>query len=178
MDDYGITGARVDLEVVVDLPPERLWDLVTAVHRVSEWSPECEHTALLDGTVDRTVDGGGRRVAVGTRFEGRNRRENLVWTVNCLVTEVTPPHSFAWVVLDDAHDPERPSSFWRYDLEPGDVPGRTRVRHTFVHGPGNSELRRIMAANPEMAPVILDVRLGELRRHMTETLKAITAAYA
>ena len=168
MEDYGITGARVDLEVVVDVPPERLWDLITAVHRVSEWSPECEHTARLDGQGP---------VAVGTLFEGRNRREGRVWTVNCLVTEVEPPRSFAWVVLDSARDPERPSSFWRYDLEPGDLPGQTRVRHSFVHGPGQSGLREMITNNAEIAPIILDVRLEELRKHMAETLDAMTTAY-
>ncbi|MEV4458746.1 SRPBCC family protein [Microbispora sp. NPDC049633] len=169
MEDYGITGSRVDLEVVVDMPRERLWDLITAVHRVSEWSPECEHTALLDG--------GEGPVTVGTRFEGRNRREDRVWTVNCVVTEVEKPRSFAWLVLDRAADPERPSSSWRYDLEPGDHPGQTRVRHSFVHGPGHSGLREMIHSHPEIAPIILDVRLGELRTHMTETLGAMTAAY-
>ncbi|WP_169949199.1 SRPBCC family protein [Microbispora sp. H11081] len=169
MEDYGVTGVRVDIDVVVDMPPERLWDLITAVHRVSEWSPECEHTALLD-------DGEGP-VTTGTRFEGRNRREERVWTVNCVVTEVERPRSFAWIVLDAAGDPERPSSFWRYDLEPGDLPGRTRVRHSFVHGPGDSGLRERIRTHPELAQLILDVRTGELRKHMIETLNAMTAAY-
>lgn len=168
MEDYGITGARVDLETTVDVPPERLWDLITAVHRVSEWSPECEHTARLDG--------GEGPVEVGTRFEGRNRREGRVWTVNCVVTEVEAPRSFAWIVLDRAGDPGRPSSYWRYDLEPGDLPGQTLVRHSFVHGPGNSGLREMISNNTEIAPIILDVRLEELRKHMTETLEAMAAS--
>ncbi|MFC4591275.1 SRPBCC family protein [Sphaerisporangium corydalis] len=166
MEDFGITGARVDLDTTVDLPPERLWDLITAVPRISEWSPECEHAAWL-GPDDALEE--------GVRFKGTNRREGRVWTVTCVVTEVDSPRAFAWSVLDRDENLDRPSSRWRYDLEPGDAPGQTRVRHSFVHGPGMSGLREMIAGNPEIASIILDVRLGELRKHMTQTLDAMTA---
>lgn len=91
-----------------------------------------------------------------------------------VVTEVERPRTFAWVMLDRDGDPERPSSRWRYELEPGDSPDRTLVRHSFVHGPGQSGLREMIQSNPEIAELILDVRLGELRKHMTETLGAMT----
>ncbi|MEU7988229.1 SRPBCC family protein [Streptosporangium canum] len=166
MEDYGITGAGVDLEITVGVPPERLWDLITAVPRIGEWSPECEEGAWIGSDAPA--------VREGQRFQGRNRREGRVWTVTCVITEVDRPRTFAWVVLDRDENPDRPSSRWRYELQPGDSPGQTLVRHSFVHGPGQSGLREMIQGNPEIASVILDVRMGELRKHMTETLDAMT----
>ncbi|GGL07233.1 hypothetical protein Sme01_11870 [Sphaerisporangium melleum] len=162
LDDHGVTGARVDLEVTVDVPPERLWELITAVPRIGDFSPECEHGAW--------VDPGDGTLREGTRFQGRNRRQGRVWTVTCVVTELEAPSTFGWLVLDAEGDPERPSSRWHYELVPGDEPGTTVVRHSFEHGPGSSGLREMIQNNPEIAPVILDVRLNELREHMIETL--------
>ncbi|MDH2425843.1 SRPBCC family protein [Sphaerisporangium sp. TRM90804] len=165
MEDYGITGTRVELETHVDVPRERLWDLITSVPRIGEWSPECEHGAWVSGAEPE--------LKPGTRFEGRNRREGRVWTVTCMVTEAVRPSTFAWVVLDPADDPERPGSTWRYDLEPGDTPDRTLVRHSFVHGPGRTGLRDMIEDNAEIAELILEVRKGELLKHMQETLDAM-----
>ncbi|WP_214410861.1 SRPBCC family protein [Sphaerisporangium fuscum] len=164
MEDYGVTGARVDLEATVDLPPERLWDLITSVPRLGEWSPECEYAAWL----------GAPALREGQRFEARNRRQDMVWSVTCVVTEAQRPSSFAWLVLDGRDDPDRPSSSWRYDLLPGASPEQTVVRHSFVHGPGGSGLRDMIENNPQIASFILEVRLEELRRHMYETLAAMT----
>ncbi|MCW2878133.1 MAG: hypothetical protein JWQ95_2233 [Sphaerisporangium sp.] len=165
MEDYGITGARVDLETTVDVTPEKLWELITAVPRIGEWSPECEHGAWLES---------GRPVPhEGLRFQGRNRREGRVWTVTCVVTEAERPRTFGWVVLDAKEDPDNPGSTWRYELEPGDSPDQTLVRHSFVHGPGHTGLREMIHGNPEIAELILEVRLGELRKHMSETLTAM-----
>ncbi|GII65530.1 hypothetical protein Skr01_56150 [Sphaerisporangium krabiense] len=165
MEDYGVTGARVDLEVTVDLPPDRVWELITSVSRIGDWSPECR----FEGWVGE--DG---PVLPGTRFEARNRRQDMEWTVTCEVTEAERPTTFAWVVLDPKGDPDAPSSHWRYDLRPGDAPGQTVVRHGFEHGAGHSGLRDIIARDPEHASAILAGRLQELRAHMTQTLGAMT----
>lgn len=167
MDDYGVTGLRVDLETTVDVPIERLWDLITAVPRIGEWSPECEHGAWLDADDPELRE--------GVRFLGTNRREGRVWTVTCVVTEARRPHAFAWLVLDRHADPDRPSSSWRYDLEPAGSPDRTLVRHSFVHGPGESGLREMIHTHTEISELILEVRKGELHKHMTETLGAMAA---
>lgn len=41
MNDYGVTGARVEVEVRVALPVGEVWRMITAVDRYGEWSPEC-----------------------------------------------------------------------------------------------------------------------------------------
>lgn len=166
MDDYGVTGARVDLEMTVPLPPARLWDLITEVPRISDWSPECRHIGWLEPTAEPRV---------GSRFQCRNLRQDAVWTTTSTITELDPPRTFAWIVLDD-RDPALPSSTWRYELRPAGSTAQTLVRHSFVHGPGRSLLRDYIEASPEIASIILEVRLTELRTHMAQTLDAMVAS--
>ncbi len=168
MDENAVTGVRVDLEIVVDLAPATMWDRVTDVARLGEWSPECEHAAWLD------VDTHG--VYVGARFEGRNRfGDGNVGNVVCVVTEAECPRTFAWVVLDDNDDPGRPSSIWRYELLATESADRTLVRHSFEHGPGKSGLRALAEDDPGRATVIVDRRVAQLHRHMTQTIAAMVA---
>jgi uncharacterized protein YndB with AHSA1/START domain len=158
------TGARVDVELIVDKEPAAMWELVTDVARIGEWSPECKGGAWLE-------DGSAR---AGARFEGRNEFGNgFRGTVTCVVTEARRPDVFEWVVLDPSLSPESPGSIWRYELTPGDGPGQTRVHHRFVHGPGDTGLSEYMAECPEQAQQILQDRLDVLRKHMTVTLEAM-----
>jgi hypothetical protein len=89
-----------------------------------------------------------------------------------VVTEADRPR--AWVVLDDRGDPARPSSSWRYRIDP--LPGGSRVRQRFTHGPGASHLRAAAAKAPDRAAEILAARRDGLRANMTATLRAMQAA--
>lgn len=141
-----------------------MWELITDVARIGEWSPECKGGAWLDGDTPRA----------GARFEGHNHFENgFIGTTTCLVTEAQPPSVFEWIVLDPSHSPESPGSTWRYELAPGDEPGQTRVHHRFVHGPGVTGLSEHMTSHPEQARQILQDRLDKLRKHMTVTLEGM-----
>jgi hypothetical protein len=157
-------GARVDVEIVVDKDPDAMWDLVTDVSRIGEFSPECVGAAWLD---DSTAEPGGR-------FEGRNEYAGgFKSTVICVVTEAHRPDVFEWVVLDPSELPERPGSIWRYELAPGDAAGQTTVAHRFVHGPGITGLTESMRESPDEAAAILQRRLDLLRKHMTVTIEGM-----
>jgi len=161
------TGARVDVEMLVDRDPGQMWDLITDVARIGEWSPECVAAAWLDGSAPRP----------GGRFEGRNvYGGGFTATVTCVVTEAERPAVFEWVVLDPSEVPEHPGSIWRYELTQGGSPGQTRVRHTFVHGPGVTGLSEGMRADPARAGEILQGRLNQLRKHMTVTLEGMASS--
>ena len=111
----------------------------------------------------------------GARFTGRNRFPNgYEYEVTCVVTEADRPRAFAWVVLDDTGDPARPSSSWRYRIDP--LPGGRRVRQRFTHGPGASYLRAAAANAPDRAAEIIAARLDGLRANMSATLRAMKAA--
>ena len=78
------------------------------------------------------------------------------------------------MVLDDSGDPARPSSSWRYRIDP--LPGGSRVRQRFTHGPGASYLRAAVVEAPGRAAEIIAARRDGLRANMSATLRAMKAA--
>jgi hypothetical protein len=83
---------------------EAVYDLVTDVTRMGEWSPENQGGAWI---------GGALTAAVGARFRGRNRRKQA-WTTTAVVTEAERGHSFVFAVGRRA--PLRPDTIWRYQF--------------------------------------------------------------
>jgi uncharacterized protein YndB with AHSA1/START domain len=164
---HELTGLTTVAEEVVAAGPELVWDLVADITRVGGWSPECIRTAWL---------GKPARPQPGARFTGRNRFPNgFEYEVTCVVTEADPPRAFAWVVLDDSGDPARPSSSWRYRIDP--LPGGgCWVRQRFTLGPGFSYLRAAAAKAPDRAAEIIAARREGLRANMSATLRAMKAA--
>ena len=166
MDD-GVTGAVAEVELVVDLPIDEVWSLVTDVSRTAEASPECVFAAWRpdQGDVPRA----------GARFDARNTFANgFTGAVECVVTEAARPSVFAWVVLDGDHDADRPGSIWRYEL--GREGRGTRVRHRFTHGPGMTGLRVDIQDHPDRARAVLEGRLATLRANMDTTLRTMLRA--
>ncbi|MGN6176506.1 MAG: SRPBCC family protein [Streptosporangiaceae bacterium] len=161
-----VTGLTAAAEEVVAARPELVWDLVADVTRVGGWSPECIRAAWL---------GEPARPQPGARFTGHNRFPNgFEYEVTCIVTEADRPRVFAWMVLDDDDDPARPSSTWRYRIDP--LPGGSRVRQRFTHGPGDSYLRAVATEASDRAAEIIAARLDGLRANMSATLRAMKAA--
>ncbi|MEV1011351.1 SRPBCC family protein [Streptomyces sp. NPDC049881] len=157
-----VTGARVDVAVTVPLPRDRVWKLITDVRLHGAWSPECFHASWLPDTP--------QPVRPGARFAARNRYpDGSESQVVCQVTEAVAPVVFAWAVLDGRGDVARPSALWRYELGPAAGAGRTEVRHSFVHGPGDSGAR----AAALRAPETLAGRLAALRHNMELSLAAM-----
>jgi uncharacterized protein YndB with AHSA1/START domain len=153
-----VTGAHVAVALVVPVSRERIWDLVTAVGRIGEWSPEATGGSWCD-------DASGP--VAGARFLGHNRfPSGFESTVTCVVTEAERPNVFAWAVLDDAG---RVGSSWRYELREGAEPGTSVVHHSFTHGPGASGARTGAEADPRA----LNGRLVTLCRNMAATITAM-----
>ena len=163
---HKVTGLTAAADEVVAVRPELVWDLVADVTRVGGWSPECVRAAWL-------AEPG--RPQPGARFTGHNRfPDGFEYEVTCVVTEADRPRAFAWVGLDDSGDPARPSSSWRYRIDP--LPGgSSRVRQSFTHGPGASYLRAAAAQAPDRAAEIIAARRDGLRASMSTTLRAIKA---
>lgn len=162
-----LTGLTADADVVIAAPPELVWDLIADVTQVGKWSPECTGAAWL---------GEPGRPLAGARFTGHNRLPGgFEYEVTCVITEADRPSAFAWMVLDDSEDPTRPSSLWRYRIDP--LPdGGSRVRQRFTHGPGFSFLRELAETRPRRAARIIAARLDGLRANMTATLRAMKVA--
>jgi uncharacterized protein YndB with AHSA1/START domain len=84
-------------------PPARVWELVSDVTRIGEYSPE-------------TFEAGATGPAVGAKFRGhvkRNRKFPIYWTT-CTVLASEPGREFGFGV----GPADKPLNVWRYRLEP------------------------------------------------------------
>ncbi len=151
------TGVRPDVEVseTVDAPPRAVYDLVTDVPRMGEWSPETASCRWLDGATGP---------AVGARFRGSNRRGPLVWATTCTVTAAEPGKRFAFAVAWGGVA----ISDWAYDFEATGT-GCTVVESWSDRRPGAMRL----ASMPVMG--VAD-RAKHNRRGMVVTLAALKRA--
>ena len=64
--------------------PSQLYDAVSDVRRMGEWSPECQRCEWIDEAVGP---------AVGARFKGRNRRGIIRWSQRRESLWLTPVRS-------------------------------------------------------------------------------------
>jgi uncharacterized protein YndB with AHSA1/START domain len=89
------------LQTHIDIgaPVERVWQLITDLRRMPEWSPQCRMMKPLGP------------VRPGTRTINLNRRNRLYWTTTSTITEVVPQRKFAFRVNTN-------NTIWSYELEP------------------------------------------------------------
>jgi Polyketide cyclase / dehydrase and lipid transport len=112
-------GERGEARLHVNAPPEMVYELVSDVTRMGEWSPETVRCRWLDG-----ADG----PAVGVRFKGTNRRGFMRWSTKPRVVGAEPGREFAFVAnLMVFH---RDMTMWRYRFEPA-VDGGTDLTESF-----------------------------------------------
>lgn len=100
-------------------PIQRVWDLVSDVTRIGEFSPETFEAEWLRGATGP---------AKGNLFRGhvkRNQKGPIYWSV-CKVTDCEPVKVFAFAVMGKG----LPINNWRYDLEP--TANGTRVTESFA----------------------------------------------
>jgi len=98
------TGNRGEARVHVSAPPEKIYDMVSDVTRMGEWSPETAKAQWLDGATGP---------AVGARFKGTNKRGLLRWSTKPEVVAADPGREFAFVTKGMG-----PSTKWSYRFEP------------------------------------------------------------
>lgn len=92
--------------VHISAAPAKVWDLVSDVTRIGEFSPETFDAKWVDGATGP---------AVGATFKGhvkRNGRGPVYWTT-CRVTECVPDELFTFDVLIG----KRTANTWSYALE-------------------------------------------------------------
>jgi dimethylaniline monooxygenase (N-oxide forming) len=145
----------VDRETVsVDARPEVVWDLVSDITRMGEWSPECTGGRWL---------GRRRGPEVGALFVGYNRRGWARWITTARVEEAEPGRSFVFRIRETGVR-------WGYSLEPdGDGTRLTETRDVT-----RARHRLIRVASALGGGV--DARADELREGMRRTLARIKAA--
>jgi hypothetical protein len=110
---------RGSVTVHMAAPADRVWDLVSDITRVGEFSPETFEAQWLDGASGPQA---------GARFRGhvrRNGRGPVYWTL-CTVVACEPGREFAFAVAGPGG---ATVNTWRYHLEPS--AGGTDVTESF-----------------------------------------------
>jgi len=100
--------------------PEAVWNAISDVTRMGEWSPECHTCEWAPGASGP---------AVGARFIGHNRNGDKEWTTEAEITESEPGRVFAF----DGVFGDLRFSHWRYEIEPT-ADGGSRVTESWVDG--------------------------------------------
>lgn len=147
-------GGTDRVSLVIDAPPEAVYDLVSDITRMGQWSPECVRCTWL---------GGASGAAVGARFRGWNRRGPALWFTTSRVVEAERGKVFSFEV-------KQSGARWTYRFEPHD--GGTLV----------TEERTFWRDRPTVAAVFTRLFLGgaghedELREGMRQTLERVKSA--
>ena len=90
-------GDVVSASTVIRATPAEVYDVVSNVSRIPEWSPECVRAVWIDETT----------------FRGTNRRRFGRWTTQARVVAAEPAHEFAFAVQLGGGDFTR----WSYQME-------------------------------------------------------------
>jgi uncharacterized protein YndB with AHSA1/START domain len=161
--DELFSAFQVTEAIRIDAPPQRVWELITDIERIVEFSPECVAVEWLG----RVTDPG-----VGARFAGTSRIGSFEWTRNCTITRFEKPTLFAYEVADEAD--EAPQSRWRFEVTADG--GGTIVTQHFSHAPtGRSTVRLMAEEEPAAAEETVAARTLMLSIGMRRTLEAMRA---
>ena len=102
-----------DVTIDIDAAPDVIYDLVSDVTRMGEWSPECVRCEWK-----------GEPGVVGSTFRGHNRNGLARWSTTARVVAADRPRTFSFETLAG----DKPGTRWTYRLE-GDGP--TKVTESF-----------------------------------------------
>jgi hypothetical protein len=149
--DKGTIGK---VSTTIGVAPEVLYDLVSDVRRMGEWSPECQRCEWIDGATGP---------AVGARFKGSNAHGRARWSTKPKVVTADPGREFAFVTAHLGRDMTK----WSYQFEPAS------------DGSVVTESFEMLTAMPWYFSVVDRYLMGvkdrhaDLEKNMTETLQRL-----
>ncbi len=146
-----VEGMYHEESIEIGAAAESVYDLVSDLSRMGEWSPENRGGEWLEG-------GDG---AVGDRFEGHNKIGEREWSVVAQVTSAERGREFQFVT----GDPESPYVRWSYRMA-----GSGPVTLTEVW-----DVEQLPPTLVSMTPEQLAGRAAAVRKAMEQTLAGIKA---
>lgn len=149
-------GTTGEARVHISAPPEKVYDLVSDVTRMGEWSPETAKAEWIDGATGP---------AVGARFKGSNKRRFVRWSTKPEVVAADPGREFAFVT------PGPGSTKWTYRFEPSGDEG-TEATESFEL---MSDMPWIIVTADRYLLGVKD-RKADLEQAMQQTLECIRRA--
>lgn len=147
-----VHGMHREASIEIQASPEAVYDLISDLPRIGEWSPE--------NTGGEWQDGG--RGQVGDRFLGHNRAGERTWSAPVTITVAARGQCFAFVVGPG----ESPYVRWTYRLEPHGA--GTRVTEVW-------EVEQLPPTLQSWTPAQLDERTRYTEAMLTTTLAALKA---
>ncbi len=108
-----------EVATVIDASAEQIYDMVSDLPRMGEWSPECITAEWLDGATTAVV---------GARFVGHNHtgpRGLIKWSRRGTVLAADRGREFAFATEEGGVE----GTIWCYRMEP--VDGGTRVTESY-----------------------------------------------
>lgn len=144
----------VSVDRVIDAPAETLYDLVSDVTKMGDYSPENTGAVWLEGATGP---------AVGARFKGTNRLGSLTWATKPTITAADRGRLFAFEV------PGRAGTTWTYRFDP--VPGGVRVTESVRQARSTPLPIRLLQRRAGVTD-----RAQHLRTAMTTTLERLATA--
>ena len=150
-----IAVATVSVSRVIAATPERLYDLITDLPRMGEWSPENQGGRWMHGASGAACD---------VRFKGRNRNGWRRWSTVAKVLIADRPREFVFEVTSRGFRVAK----WGYVLE--SVTGGTRVTETWYDN------RSSLFAKVSSTAVGVRNRAEFNRVGMEQTLERLAAA--
>ena len=147
--------ADVSVTREIAAPPERVWELVSDMTRMGEWSPEATGGKWLAGAAGP---------AEGARFRGTNEAGWQRWSTTCTVTECVPGERFTFAVTVG---PVKVAT-WSYEIEPADSGSRVTESWTDDRSPFFAGLSKRVTGVKD--------RATHNRRNMEHTLESLERA--
>jgi ribosome-associated toxin RatA of RatAB toxin-antitoxin module len=147
---------RGEATVHIDSSPDAIYDLVSDITRMGEWSPECQGADWVD-------DANG--AVVGAQFHGRNKRSENEWVTPNTVLVAERGREFAWVVGTEDFQVCR----WRFRFEERN--GGTDVTESFELGTEQVGFAAAVLEHPEdERPTLIEARRTQLVEDIRQTL--------
>lgn len=145
---------HVEVSRVIAATPERLYQLVSDLPRMGEWSPETTGGSWVKGATGP---------AVGARFKGNNRLGKRTWSTLATVAVADPGGEFTFDIAAAGMKVAR----WSYRFEP--VDGGTKVTESW-----DDQRAAIIAKLTGLALGVKD-RAAHNQATMEQTLERLAA---
>jgi len=149
-----MANLRYQASIFVARSPDELYDLVSDVTRMGEWSPVCKACWWDEGAGP----------SVGSWFSGRNETPERTWETKCLIDVAERGKEFAFLVGGDRVR-------WGYLFEA--APGGAELTETWEFLPGGHALFEKIFGDE--APAQIAERVEQARSGIAATLAAIKA---
>lgn len=135
-------------EVDINAPVSTVWELVSDLKKMPQWSPQCRLMKPLG------------QLRQGARTINLNRRGLMFWPTTCRITELIPEKKLAFRVNEN-------HTVWTYELEPTEAGTRlieTRHAENGTTAVSNFLVQNMMGGVPSFEQELIEGMNASLTR--------------